>query len=247
MLASLRVRTLGLRSAPSSKCLESLRGLSYVVPESTKSDTEEATQSEDRGHAHTTTASSLYSGVRDNLARLSPEVRRRLEGHLRVDHAGEWGAVRIYQGQYDVLGKTGEGATLEEMAEHEKVHLRKFNELLPQYRVRPTLLLPLWDAAGYALGFGSALLGKEAAYAVTVAVETVITEHYNDQLRFVHQTDELHDETELRQVFKQFRDDEQEHLDMGLERDAEKAPFYQAITSVVHSGCKSAIWLAKRI
>jgi ubiquinone biosynthesis monooxygenase Coq7 len=146
-----------------------------------------------------------------------------------------------------VLGKTSEGPTLEEMAGHERVHLRKFNELLPAYRVRPTLLLPLWDAAGYALGFGSALLGKEAAYAVTVAVETVIAEHYNDQLRFVHQTDALSDETELRQVFKQFRDDEQEHLDIGLEKDAERAPFYKAITAVVSTGCKTAIWFAKKV
>mmetsp|Transcript_38273 Transcript_38273/g.83257 ORF Transcript_38273/g.83257 Transcript_38273/m.83257 type:complete len:245 (+) Transcript_38273:234-968(+) len=243
MFAPLRGRAFSNGRVHKLSCLAGSRGWSSVASESTPSDTE-TSSSESHESTHTTQASS--SGAKDTLARLSPAVRRKLEGHLRVDHAGEWGAVRIYQGQLDVLGKTGEGATLEEMAEHEKVHLRKFNELLPEYRVRPTLLLPFWDAAGYALGFGSALLGKEAAYAVTVAVETVITEHYNDQLRFVHQTEELQDEKELRQIFKQFRDDEQEHLDIGLERDAEKAPFYQAITNVVHTGCKSAIYLAKR-
>eukprot|EP00959_Pyramimonas_sp_CCMP1952_P215183 4502555-Pyramimonas_sp.AAC.1 len=246
MLASLRARAVGWGRVHTLDRLAGSRGWASVSQENTRSSSE-ASSSEEHGPSgpiHTTQAS---SGVKETLGRLSPEVRRKLQAHLRVDHAGEWGAVRIYQGQYDVLGKTGEGATLEEMAEHEKVHLRKFNELLPQYRVRPTLLLPFWDAAGYALGFGSALLGKEAAYAVTVAVETVITEHYNDQLRFIHQTDELQDAKELRQVFKQFRDEEQEHLDMGLERDAEKAPFYQAITNVVSTGCKSAIWLAKRV
>mmetsp|Transcript_37293 Transcript_37293/g.71497 ORF Transcript_37293/g.71497 Transcript_37293/m.71497 type:complete len:238 (+) Transcript_37293:83-796(+) len=176
-----------------------------------------------------------------------PEVRKSLEEMLRVDHAGEWGAVRIYEGQLAVLGKTREGPTLEEMAEHERGHLRKFQEILPQYRVRPTAMLPLWDVAGFGLGFGSAMLGKEAAYAVTVAVETVITEHYNDQLRLLHQTEALSDQTELRKVFKQFRDEEQEHLDMGLQRDAERAPFYKTITDVVHTGCKLAIWMSKRV
>eukprot|EP00958_Prasinococcus_capsulatus_P020696 scaffold2738_cov366-Prasinococcus_capsulatus_cf.AAC.10 len=101
---------------------------------------------------------------------------------LRVDLAGEAGAVGMYQGQLAVLKNTAEGPTLKEMKAHEEEHLRTFNELLPRYRVRPSLLMPLWSAAGFALGFGSALLGKRAAYAATVAVEEVITEHYNDQV-----------------------------------------------------------------
>mmetsp|Transcript_16678 Transcript_16678/g.22998 ORF Transcript_16678/g.22998 Transcript_16678/m.22998 type:complete len:234 (+) Transcript_16678:165-866(+) len=190
---------------------------------------------------------SVNEHPRIDFRKLEPEIREAMEGMLRVDHAGEWGAVRIYEGQLAVLGMTKEAATLEEMAEHERGHLRKFQHLLPKYRVRPTALLPLWDVAGFALGFGSALLGKEAAYAVTVAVETVITEHYNDQLRLLHQTPSLQTETELRKVFKQFRDEEQEHLDTGLERGAEKAPFYEGVTSIVHAGCKGAIWLSKKV
>mmetsp|Transcript_19377 Transcript_19377/g.23159 ORF Transcript_19377/g.23159 Transcript_19377/m.23159 type:complete len:258 (-) Transcript_19377:601-1374(-) len=177
---------------------------------------------------------------------LDPVKRAKLHGMLRVDHAGEWGAVRIYEGQLAVLRKTSEKETLEEMADHEREHLRKFKEILPEYRVRPTALLPLWDAMGYSLGVGSALLGKEAAYAVTVAVETVIAEHYNDQLRMLN-NEGMQDEVELRKVFRQFRDDEQEHLDIALDNKAQQAPFYQAINAAVQGGCRTAIWLTKRL
>ena len=106
-----------------------------------------------------------------------------LDRMLRVDHAGEYGADRIYAGQLAVLGKTPVGETIQHMWEQEKVHLATFNRLLPEHRARPTLLLPLWNVAGFALGAGTALLGKEAAMACTVAVEASITEHYNDQIR----------------------------------------------------------------
>ena len=117
---------------------------------------------------------------------------------------------------------------------------------LPQYRARPSALLPLWSGAAYALGAGSALLGCEAAYAVTEAVEDVITSHYNDQLRQLGEA-ELADEAELRAVFRAFRDDEQAHLDAAVERDAHKAPFYAGISFAVKAGCRAAIWVCSRV
>ena len=96
-----------------------------------------------------------------------------LDRMIRVDHAGEFGADRIYAGQHAVLGQTAVGSTIQHMWEQEKVHLATFNSLLPRHRARPTLLLPLWNLAGYALGAGTALLGKEGAMACTVAVEVL--------------------------------------------------------------------------
>lgn len=102
---------------------------------------------------------------------------------IRINHAGELGADRIYAGQYAVLGKTSVGPTLKHMWEQEKVHRNEFEKLIREYRVRPTVMTPIWNVAGFALGAGTALLGEKAAMACTVAVETVIVEHYNDQLR----------------------------------------------------------------
>ncbi|KAG8145586.1 hypothetical protein E2320_012098 [Naja naja] len=102
---------------------------------------------------------------------------------IRVDHAGEYGANRIYAGQMAVLGRSSVGPVIRQMWEQEKDHLKKMKELVVLYRVRPTILLPLWDVAGYMLGAGTALLGKKAAMACTVAVEESIANHYNNQIR----------------------------------------------------------------
>lgn len=102
---------------------------------------------------------------------------------IRVDHAGEFGADRIYAGQLAVLGNTRSGPTIKHMWEQEKVHRQEFEKLIREYRVRPTVMTPIWNVAGFMLGAGTALLGEKAAMACTVAVETVIVEHYNDQLR----------------------------------------------------------------
>ena len=105
---------------------------------------------------------------------------------VRVDHAGEFGADRIYRGQHDVFSRRGDAKTTElvkHMWDQEKHHLATFEEYMTKYRARPTALLPVWSVAGYVLGAGTALLGKEAAMACTVAVESSITEHYNDQIR----------------------------------------------------------------
>lgn len=106
-----------------------------------------------------------------------------LDSIIRVDHAGELGADRIYAGQMAVLGRTSVGPTIQHMWDQEKKHRAKFEELITKYRVRPTVLIPIWNVAGFILGAGTALMGEKAAMACTVAVETVITEHYNDQLR----------------------------------------------------------------
>uniref|UniRef100_A0A3Q3GQF9 Coenzyme Q7, hydroxylase n=1 Tax=Labrus bergylta TaxID=56723 RepID=A0A3Q3GQF9_9LABR len=145
---------------------------------------------------------------------------------LRVDHAGEYGANRIYAGQMAVLGRSRTGPLIQEMWDQEKKHLEKFNEILAENRVRPTALLPLWNIAGFVLGASSALLGKEGAMACTVAVEESISEHYNSQIRALMEKDPER-YTELLQVSnKEFRDDEMEHHDTGLEHDAESVSIF---------------------
>lgn len=167
---------------------------------------------------------------------------------IRVDHAGELGANRIYAGQLAVLGKSDVGPIIEEMYDQEKKHLAKFNELIPKHRVRPTVLTPIWNVAGWVLGAGTALMGKEAAMACTVAVEETITEHYNNQLReLLQDTDNAEDHKELLDVIKQFRDEEMEHHDIGIDHDALKAPFYSGLKSAIQAGCKVAIYASERI
>lgn len=102
---------------------------------------------------------------------------------IRVNHAGELGADRIYAGQMAVLGKGPMGPTIQHMWDQERDHRIEFEKLINDYRVRPTVMTPFWNVAGFALGAGTALMGDKAAMACTVAVETVIVEHYNDQLR----------------------------------------------------------------
>lgn len=132
------------------------------------------------------------------------------------------------------------------MWDQEKRHRAKFEELIRKYRVRPTVLIPLWNIAGFALGAGTALLGEKAAMACTVAVETVIVDHYNEQLRALMESPESVNE-EILQTIKKFRDEEQEHHDTGMDHGAEQAPFYQALTNVIKFGCKTAITISKVI
>uniref|UniRef100_A0A803W9C7 5-demethoxyubiquinone hydroxylase, mitochondrial n=1 Tax=Ficedula albicollis TaxID=59894 RepID=A0A803W9C7_FICAL len=165
---------------------------------------------------------------------------------IRVDHAGEFGANRIYAGQMAVLGRSSVGPVIQQMWNQEKDHLKKFNELMVAYRVRPTVLLPFWNVAGFVLGAGSALLGKKGAMACTVAVEESISEHYNNQIRTLIEEDP-EKYKELLQVIKQFRDEEQEHHDIGLEHDAEATPAYSVLKTAIQLGCKAAIFLSERI
>ncbi|XP_006892726.1 PREDICTED: ubiquinone biosynthesis protein COQ7 homolog [Elephantulus edwardii] len=164
---------------------------------------------------------------------------------IRVDHAGEYGANRIYAGQMAVLGRTSVGPIIQKMWDQEKDHLKKFSELMIKFRARPTVLMPLWNVMGFALGAGTALLGKEGAMACTVAVEESIAHHYNNQIRTLMEEDPERYE-ELLQIIKKFRDEELEHHDTGLEHDAELAPAYTLLKNVIQAGCSAAIYLSER-
>lgn len=171
-----------------------------------------------------------------------PSRAQRLEQIIRVNHAGEYGAVRIYAGQLAVLGRTSKAPVLEHMAEQEHKHLEAFDQLIADRRVRPTALLPFWHLAGFALGAGTALLGERAAMACTVAIEEVIDEHYADQI------DELgDDEPELTETFAKFRDEELEHREIGIEHGAERTPGFGVLTGLIKAGSRLAIRLSERI
>ncbi|XP_078097055.1 NADPH-dependent 3-demethoxyubiquinone 3-hydroxylase, mitochondrial isoform X1 [Mustelus asterias] len=178
---------------------------------------------------------------------LSEAAERAMLGRIiRVDHAGEFGANRIYAGQMAVLGKSPVGPVIQQMWDQEKEHLEKFNELIVNHRVRPTLLIPFWNVAGFVLGAGTALLGKEGAMACTVAVEESISQHYNNQIRVLMEEDP-EKYKELLEVLKKFRDEEMEHHDTGLAHDAEMAPAYSLLKNVIQAGCKAAIYVSERI
>jgi len=161
---------------------------------------------------------------------------------LRVDHAGEYGAVRIYDGQLAAIGRGRGRDEIRQMAEQEKRHLQTFDRLLQEHRVRPTLLQPLWHVAGYALGASTALLGERAAMACTVAVEEVIDEHYLDQAERIAGADPAVEST-----IREFRDDELHHRAVALERGAAEAFGYDIISTVVKAGSRLAIWLSTRL
>jgi ubiquinone biosynthesis monooxygenase Coq7 len=165
-----------------------------------------------------------------------------VEQAIRVNHAGEYGARRIYAGQMAVLRRTKEEALLRHMAEQEAVHLQYFDETMKARHIRPTALMPVWHVLGFALGAGTALLGRKAAMACTVAVEEVIDQHYQSQL------DELESgEKDLKAHISKFRQEELEHRDIGLTHDAREAPAYGLLTTAIKTGSRLAIWLSKRI
>ena len=170
------------------------------------------------------------------------EPRALIERMIRVDHAGEYGAQRIYEGQLAVLGRRPSAATIREMHEQEKRHLETFERLMVERRVRPTLLQPLWHVAGFALGAGTALLGEKAAMACTVAVEEAIDEHYAEQAAKLGD-----DEADLRATVEEFRADELAHRDIGLAHGAEETPGYGALSGAIKAGSRLAIWLSERI
>jgi ubiquinone biosynthesis monooxygenase Coq7 len=162
---------------------------------------------------------------------------------LRVNQAGEFGATQIYAGQLAVMGDRAPGAReIAAMAESEKIHCQRFNALLTQRRVRPTMLQPLWSAAGFVLGAATALIGPEAVMACTAAVETEIDRHYTEQL------EELGDhDPELSAMIREFRDDERAHKETALAAGAERAPAYPLMFGAIQLGCRAAIALSKRI
>jgi ubiquinone biosynthesis monooxygenase Coq7 len=176
-----------------------------------------------------------------------PTPREFVERVIRVDQAGEFGAVRIYEGQLAALRWRGQGDSpaarkIEHMLAQEKEHRRVFDAMLADRRVRPTALSPLWSVTGFALGAATALLGDAAAMACTVAVEDAIDEHYTAQRERLGD-----DEAELRDTVERFRRDEVAHRDEALASGAEKAPAYELLTGFIRNGSRLAIWLSTRV
>jgi 3-demethoxyubiquinol 3-hydroxylase len=164
---------------------------------------------------------------------------------IRVDHAGEYGAVRIYEGQLAVFHARGQRSkavtAIQRMARQEQQHLKAFDRLVNERRVRPTALEPVWRIAGFALGAATALIGEKAAMACTAAVEDVIDEHYARQLT------KLEKDAELKEAVAKFRVDEIAHRDEALAHGAEKAPGYRLLSESIKAGCRLAIRLSERL
>jgi ubiquinone biosynthesis monooxygenase Coq7 len=167
-----------------------------------------------------------------------------VEAMIRVDHAGEYGAVRIYEGQLAVLGSTKSDAVdaIRHMAEQEKRHLTSFDTLINQRRVRPTALEPVWRVAGFALGAATALMGEKAAMACTAAVEEVIDEHYAAQVARLGESDR-----ELKETVETFRLEEVQHRDTAMAHGAEEARGYRLLSEGIKAGCRLAIALSEKI
>ena len=165
-----------------------------------------------------------------------------VERMIRVDHAGEYGAKRIYAGQLAVLRRSASAPVLQEMAAQEQQHLDAFAELVVQRRVRPTALLPLWHVVGFALGAATAALGERTAMACTVAIEEAIDAHYAGQI------DQLDDsEAELRGKIERFRNEELHHRNVAVAHGARQAPAYRLLYAAIKTGCRLAIAASERL
>jgi 3-demethoxyubiquinol 3-hydroxylase len=173
----------------------------------------------------------------------SPGKTADIASMLRVNQAGEYGAKRIYAGQLAVMGdRTPAARSIAHMAEQEERHLSAFDRLLTERSVRPTILQPVWDIAGFALGAVTAAIGPEAAMACTLAIETEIDRHYTEQLAEIGDSD-----PELSALVADFQADEQEHKATALAEGAERAPAYPLMSAAIRLGCRGAIALSKRI
>lgn len=160
---------------------------------------------------------------------------------IRVDHAGEFGAKRIYQGQLSILKKDHE---IGDMLKQELRHLDYFEKKIKEGKIRPTLLQPIWHIGGFAMGAITALMGRKAAMACTVAVEEIIEAHYKEQLQIL---DRYPEEKELVTNIKKFREEELEHRDIGMENKAGEIPTYSLLTKIIKCVTRTAISLSKRI
>lgn len=172
--------------------------------------------------------------------------RRRRAEILRVDHAGEYAAVHIYRAQRAVFeGRAGRetvAADMEGMQAQEAVHLARFEALLNAERVRPTLMTPVWRLAALALGTGTALMGEKAAHACTEAVESVIEEHYADQVAELRDSDPA-----LAAELSAFREEELAHHDHAVAQGSREAPGYDLLSAVIKAGCRAAIKVSERV
>ena len=172
--------------------------------------------------------------------------KKTLEEIIRVDHAGERGAIKIYEGQLLALKTIKQDNFLkekiEEMKDHETEHLEYFEKEIQKRKIKPTYLLPLWDVMGVALGFGSALLGKKAAMLCTASVEEVIEDHYQNQLKKIG-----NDEEELKANIEKFRSDEIDHKNIAYQSGATNKGLYSIMDKVIKTGSRIAITISEKI
>ena len=172
--------------------------------------------------------------------------KKTLEEIIRVDHAGERGAIKIYEGQLLALKTIKQDNDLkdkiEEMKEQEKKHLEYFEKEIQKRKIKPTSLLPLWDLMGVTLGFGTALLGKKAAMLCTASVEEVIEDHYQNQLQKLG-----NDEKDLKAKIEKFKEDEIEHKNMAYETGVTNKGFYSIMDKVIRTGSRIAITISEKI
>ena len=172
--------------------------------------------------------------------------KKKIEEFIRVDHAGERGAIKIYEGQLLALNTFVKNEELkkiiEEMKEHEKEHCEYFENEIKIRNIKPTRLLPLWDLLGVALGFGSTILGKKAAMLCTASVEEVIQEHYANQIRELDAS-----ENKLKKKIIKFREDELHHKDIAYEEGATKDGPYSILDKIIKTGSKIAINISEKI
>ena len=173
-------------------------------------------------------------------------TKNKIEEFIRVDHAGERGAVKIYEGQLLALNTLVKDENLkkiiEEMKVHEKEHCEFFEKEIKKRNITPTKLLPLWDLLGVGLGFGSTLLGKKAAMLCTASVEEVIDEHYQNQINQLDTT-----EQELKKKIIKFREDELQHKDIAYDKGATKKGCYSILDKIIKTGSKIAINISEKI
>ena len=172
--------------------------------------------------------------------------KKKIEEFIRVDHAGERGAIKIYEGQLLALNTFIKNdklkKTIEEMKEHEEEHCNFFEDEIKKRNIKPTKLLPLWDLLGLGLGFGSTILGKKAAMLCTASVEEVIDDHYKNQIDQIGS-----DEDSLKKNIVKFRDDELHHKDIAYNEGATKDGFYNIIDKIIKTGSKLAIKISEKI
>ena len=171
--------------------------------------------------------------------------KKKLEEYIRVDHAGERGAIKIYEGQLLALNTFNKDEKLkklvEEMKIHEEEHSDFFEKEINKRRIKPTRFLKLWDLLGIGLGFGSTILGKKAAMLCTASVEEVIDKHYQNQIDNIGD-----DEIELKKKIIKFREDELHHKDIAFEEGASKDGFYRVLDEIIKTGSKIAIKISEK-
>ncbi|KAH7419962.1 ubiquinone biosynthesis protein COQ7-domain-containing protein [Cadophora sp. MPI-SDFR-AT-0126] len=253
-----RLHQQSLRAYPENKI--QIRNLSASACRN--SDTADIRQGEETHYASQATKIRAGAEAASNPAPrgkpLTPAQRKFLDSALRVNQAGELAACLIYTAQTPVV--VGSNPHLRPLMKHmydqEAGHFRTFNELIAKHRVRPTAMYPVWTVAASALGWGTAVLGREAAMACTEAVETEIGSHYNEQVKvLLEMADQMEksgetiggDLKELIGNIRRIRDEELEHLDHAVENDAQKAVPHELLTGLIRAGCRGAIWVSERV